>query len=236
MVEALSPAERETLLGFLGYGNPRAPVVFVGMEEGLTETPDYPLLAQLKDRAKLEPLVDLRDSRVHPDKYLRGSRPPIQRTWGVLIRVMLALEKNLAPSNDQIRFYQRDKLGDVRGDSALLELLPLPSRSMLNWAPYDEYFPEFRTRDAYRAIMTKRRISALEAHLVYGPKLVVAYGSGYWPEYRAIFPSIKTWTTSGAFKHGRSGKNTVILMPHPVARTMNGQLTVLSTLIAQVSE
>ena len=91
----LTDQERTNLLEFLGFGNPHASVVFIGMEEGLTETPNYPLLAQLRDRARLSSIADLRDSSVHPDKYLVGPRPPIQRTWDILIRVLFALNGSL---------------------------------------------------------------------------------------------------------------------------------------------
>jgi hypothetical protein len=228
--ELLTSAERARLLTFLGFGNAKAPVVFIGMEEGLTETLDYPLIAQLKDRARLATVADLRDSRVHPGKYLMGSRPPIQSTWNVLIRVLLALEENRRPTNDQVRFYQRDLLGTSGGMSLLLEFMPLPARHIDYWSPYDEYFPEFRNRNAYWQAIAPRRTVQIREHLSYGPDLVIAYGSGYWPQYAELFPSIERWQSRGVFAFGRAGGTAVLMMPHPTARQMNGNREALCEL------
>jgi hypothetical protein len=235
ITQMLTDQERAILLEFLGFGNPRAPIVFIGMEEGLTETPHYPLLAQLKDRARLSAVADLRDSSVHPDKYLVGPRPPIQRTWGILIRVLLALNGKPDPNTDDVRFYQRDELGSLIGQSLLLELLPLPARSVEFWAPYDRYFPEFPTRDEYRRTMMQRRVDYIAKHLSYGPTLVLAYGVGYWNEYKSLFPLVESWTREGVFAYGRYGATAVVLTPHPVARQMNGQQGTLCALVRRVA-
>ena len=218
---ALSESERRSLLSFLGFGNPAAPFVFIGMEEGLTETPDYPLLAQLKDRAKLPPIADLRASGVHPKKYLTGSHPPIQSTWSCLIRVLLALGGNTTPTNDTIRLYQRDILGSFTGESALLEFLPLPARSVANWAPYDSYFRDYPDRRSYFNALKGARAAVIREHLAYMPRLVVLYGSAYWSQYRALFPLVERWESRDLFEHGRSGSTSILLMPHPVSRQMN---------------
>ncbi len=39
---------------------------------------------------------------------LHGSSPPIQSTWGKLIRLLLAF-KGVMPTNDDVRRYQRDE-------------------------------------------------------------------------------------------------------------------------------
>lgn len=230
MQESLTHAERKALLSFLGFGNPRAPFVFIGMEEGLTETPAYPLLAQLRDRAKLPKIADLRASEVHPEKYLMGQRPPIQRTWNALICILLSFCGQTNPSNDTIRFYQRDCLGTLEGQSLLLEFLPLPARSIANWTPYNRYFPEFPDRETYFDLLRQPRAKAIREHLGYGPKLVVAYGSGYWPEYRSLFPLVDRWEARGIFECAHSGPTAIVLMPHPVSRQMNGNRRALCAL------
>lgn len=233
--ETLTPTERIRLLTFLGFGNPRAPYVFIGMEEGLTETLDYPLLAQLKDRASLPAVADLRDSGVHPGKYLFGRHPPIQSTWNVLIRVLLALEGRRERDNDAVRGYQRDALGSYAGTSLLLELMPLPARNMDYWSPYDQYFPQFPSRAAYLHKMIPKRVDAIREYLSYGPRLVIAYGTRYLPEYAGIFPSIARWEERGEFACGRAGQTSVLLMPHPTARQMNGKRSALCDLALELS-
>jgi hypothetical protein len=230
----LTADQRERLLSFLGYGNPKAPFVFVGMEEGLTETLDYPLLAQLRDRAALPAIVDLFDCSIHPGKYLSGARPPIQRTWGTLIAMMLCI-RDKATDNETIRRYQRDQLGRTDGESLLLELMPLPARSMKMWTPYDVLFSDYDCRDSYLHSLEEKRVATIRETLAYGPKLVVLYGIGYWPKYRRIFPEITNWHNEGIFEYARRDATGVILMPHPVARVMNGERDRLCRIAREVT-
>jgi hypothetical protein len=96
-----SGLNKNALLSFLGYGNPTAPAVFVGVEEGFTE--GVPLLDQLRVRSAFPPLIDMHQaSAAHPEKFLSGDRPLIQRTWNLIIRTILALEGNRSPTTDDI--------------------------------------------------------------------------------------------------------------------------------------
>lgn len=60
------------------------------------------------------------------------------------------------------------------------------------------------------------------------------YGSSYWPSYRHIFPSIMTWQRSDVFEYARVGTTGVILMPHPVARSMNVRRDIVCELARKV--
>jgi hypothetical protein len=218
---ALSFAEKSTLVSFLGYGNPKADAVFIGMEEGLSEPPA--LEQQLHQRAKFTKLVDLAQSaEVHAGKFFRGSRPPIQPTWNVIVRLLLALEGVREPTNDDVRFYQRDRLGRTTENGALLELYPLPSLGISSWR-YAELFPEYADRKDYLSKLLPQRIRELQQHLAYGPKLVVAYGVSYVNYYKRIYPQVNTWTSQGPFEVADNNETRIILSPHFTARTMNGQ-------------
>jgi len=61
---------------------------------------------------------------------------------------MLSVRDALA-DNGAVRAYQRDRLGRSDGESLLLELMPLPARSIAHWAPYDLLFENFPNRVAY---------------------------------------------------------------------------------------
>ncbi len=138
--------DRDRLLRFLGFGNPRAEAVFIGMEEGLTLPP--PLDEQLVLRSAFKPMIDLAESaKAHPERYLSGDRPRIQPTWNLIIRILLALDGNRDASADQVRAYQRDRLGRTHERGALLELLPLPAPGISEW-PYAEYSLSMRPGSA----------------------------------------------------------------------------------------
>jgi hypothetical protein len=213
--------DRERLLTFLGFGNPTAEAVFIGMEEGLTLPP--PLEEQLVIRSGFEQLMDLGESaKAHPEKFLSGDRPPIQSTWNPIIRILLALEGVRSASTDEVRAYQRDRLGRTGERGALIELLPLPARGIVDW-PYAEIFPEYPTRERYLAEQKPKRIDLLCKHLAYGPRIVVAYGSQYWGDYKQLFPTHREWQRSGPFEVADDGKTRVVLTPHLTVRQMNGQ-------------
>jgi hypothetical protein len=79
--------DKDALLGFLGYGNAAAPIVFLGMEEGLTIPPS--LEEQLADRSRFPAIIDLAESAsVHAGRFFAGESPPIQSTWNMMIRMV----------------------------------------------------------------------------------------------------------------------------------------------------
>ena len=84
--------------------------------------------------------------------------------------------------------------------------------------------------------MMPRRVDRITKHLAYGPNLVLAYGVGYWNEYKSLFPLVENWTREGVLAHGRYGTTVVVLTPHPVARQMNGQQGTLCALVRRVTD
>jgi hypothetical protein len=194
------------------------------MEEGLVETDDYSLEAQLKDRATLQPIVDVQTALFgRQDPYLSPDIPRIQKTWADLIRVILSVKSGQKPSNEAIRAYQRNELGRARKESLLLELLPLPAPNVSYWDKYLSLFSIYRDREHYRDTLIPKRVLQLSHCLNYEPKLVVAYGTTFWSHYKDIFPQMTTWERNGVFEAGAHARTAVILMPHPVSRQMNGQ-------------
>ena len=82
----------DVIESFVGYGNINAPVVFVGMEEGLAD-PER-LQDDLKYRSTFEPVMDVYEAHLGlaKGKKLFGDRPRGQRTWRVMADVMLHFE------------------------------------------------------------------------------------------------------------------------------------------------
>ena len=69
----LSQDEIDKIVGFLGYGNPCAPVWFIGIEEGLGDANDADLSGNLHARGTFEEVMDL--WRAH--KLLREEGQPV---------------------------------------------------------------------------------------------------------------------------------------------------------------
>ena len=133
---------------FFGYGEATAPVWFIGMEEGgagneqeianrlftwAGEVHQAPMLADLREFH-----IDFGDD----SRFVEGA--PIQSTWRLLMLVMLKLQGQIdnatgeVEARELIRQYQIHEFGRIGSGTAILELMPLPSRSVKDW-PYGEW-------------------------------------------------------------------------------------------------
>lgn len=164
--------------GFYGYGHYAAPYWFIGMEEGSSGKPDE-IPKRIHEwhnrgRAELEDLVDY--SQVIGMGSLVGSPTKIQPTWAGLIKILLSAEGQDL-DKESVRRFQREKLGRKDGTNALLELLPLPSRSLAHWLyAHHSRLPELANRKEYTRIYGPRRAEAIRQRIQqHKPKAVVFY-------------------------------------------------------------
>ncbi len=209
---------------FAGYGNPAAPVWFVGMEEGSGQGLEElrRRLQAWSDRGRL-PLEDL-PAYHHaiglPRHFI--SPWPLQRTWAPLLRCLLAWRGASAALPD-LRRVQAMELGTPLGDTALVELLPLPSPGLAQW-PYGDLAPidpALRDRSSYRATYTAPRTQYLRTLLSRsGAQAVLCYGLGYLEAFEAVADvSLQERRTQGQrWFAGETGGRRVVVAPHPVAR------------------
>lgn len=192
--------------GFIGYGARKAPVVFVGMEEGAEPNDD--LRSWLARRSLLDSIVEL------------TPQVRTQRTWRPMCDLMLRREGNSAPSLADRQRYQFERLGRATSDTLLTELMPYPSNSMRVW-PYKE-FGRYADRESYMRDCLARRIELLRATLSLAPRdLIVCYGKGHWPHFRKLFDG--PWVATGEFEIGKFGASRVVLAPHFSGRAFNSE-------------
>jgi hypothetical protein len=157
----------------------------------------------------------------------------IQRTWRGMCYIMLGLEKKKIDT-ESIRNYQADYLGRFQGNTLLCELMPIPKPRINDWG-YEKLIPQFTSRDEYFQVVKPRRIKYLR-NLInqYRPKIVIGYGQGknetYWQAYKELFPNIK-FLQSGQFLVARDKNMVVVLTDHFTARTMNGKLDEVVSII-----
>lgn len=117
----------ERVLSFIGYGNPNAPVWFIGQEEGIPD--DAGAREHLKTRATFTQYMDCRTAHaalgIHHLHGLEGTPVKVQRTWLLMSQLMLCIQgKSL--SRKAIAEYQARSLGASDGSTLLAELMPLP--------------------------------------------------------------------------------------------------------------
>jgi hypothetical protein len=216
---------REFMDNFFGYGNLRAPVWFIGMEEGGGKTKDEIADRLNTWRGDKANCLEVEDFTVKDlaefhiairDATRFTGNVAIQPTWSKLMRTLL-VAKGITPTKELLRDYQKTKLGRCGGDAALLELMPLPRRSMTEWE-YDTWsdLAELRTFATYDSDVRPKRIAALSALIdKHKPPAVIFYGTGYTAHWEAIagmrFPQ-------GDYPRVAGTSPLYMLLPHPASR------------------
>lgn len=207
MLEEIT-AKARAAQNWFGYGQWPARYWFVGMEPGGSDEQDlsYESWAGLG-------APELLDCKEHHDDWnARGGiprarwhdpYPPIQPTWGPLIRLLLSFQ-NRDTSDDSLRDYQRDCWGMADGETAVLELSALHAQNM--------------SVDVERTLHRAERIGVLKSRLAeYAPAFAVFYGATYRDEYAKI---------AGAFNAEGwcwNGSTLCVLTQHPAYRYAPGE-------------
>lgn len=209
--------------GFYGYGTYSASCWLIGMEEGGSGTfdeMDY-RLRTWESRGSLE-LDDVgafqqRTGDQKLDRWFQPN-PPLQPTWKQLIRLFLC-SRGIAPHLETIRSYQSGVLGRSQGDTALLELLPLPSPSTDEW-PYAMHseLSYLQSRRLYRERVLASRSSRLQARIrEHAPQFVVFYSLTYRESWTRIAGAAFQPTALEGFYLGTCGTTLLALTKHPTA-------------------
>ena len=180
---------RERIRNFWGYGNLNSDVWFVGMEEGYNETNEI-LFERFKATAHAAVFDIYEDLKVDPGHvYWFEESAPTQPTYRPLIYIHRFLQTGVEPTIEEIREYQIRKFGRKTADHAVLELMPLPSKSIKesDWLYADSGVYGLSTRKEYLATYKSTRVRELHALIQeHKPKLVLFYSRGYLPDWQQI--------------------------------------------------
>jgi hypothetical protein len=210
---------------FIGYGRIDAPVVFVGMEEGLADP--SALGMDLALRSQFKPVMDLEQAHrgIANGEALFSDSPRRQPTWRVMADLMLRFEgRDFADAADRAnarRTYRAKNLGREDGKSLLTELLPYPNPRTRDWL----YADRFETRDDYEEVILPPRVTLLQGVLTgFKRSAVVCYGKGAWDNYKSLFPNVQweeTQTACGRFACADWGGVPVTLTNHFSSKCFN---------------
>jgi hypothetical protein len=184
---------------WFGYGRWAAPYWFVGMEPG---GEDDARVYETWNELGAPELLDLKaHSEKCEDMRWLVEHPPLQATWKQLIRMALGYEE--APSDtEDVRRYQRDRLGRSDADTLLIEL------SAVNAPSLSAHVAERESHRAERIATIRRRMEENR------PKFVVFYGVGYRGEYEKVVGG--PFDGDGYRWHGTT---LCALVRHPAARS-----------------
>lgn len=213
---------------FLGYGNLDSHIWFIGMEEGGNDDED-----DLKNRflrTNNKRVVDIQDGtkdiKVH-SKWFSQEKPPLQRTWSKLIRILLVLNSEKGDDREKIREFQKNCFARKDSNHCILELMPLPCKSTKDkdWH-YGKYGIDYlKTRKEYLEEITRKRIILFKEIINQNnPETVIFYSFTYknkWEEIigysfeKILFPSLNN--DKYIYFHD-SAKTKYFVIPHPTAR------------------
>lgn len=120
--------------GFFGYGSLSGAYWLVGIEErggDTLEDVDARLRAwDSRGRLELEDVFEFSEKAGQGRWF--GPKARLQRTWANFIRIVLGAE-GLDAGREKVRQYQSRHFGRAGGETCLVNLMPLPSRSCNEW-------------------------------------------------------------------------------------------------------
>ena len=212
----------EYMENFFGYGNLNGNYWFIGMEEGGGDSFEeiHSRISQWDNRGR-EMLEDLYNYHIdiNVPKWFRD-KAPLQSTWNRLIRILLTYNEQ-EPDKEKVREYQIERLGRMDSDTALLELMPLPSPSTNHWLYADiSDNPSLQNRDIYLLEIGKYRIEKLKQLITeYNPKFVIFYGIGYLGRWMEIIGKQVTQKSIAgkSVYFGKIDGTAIAITQHPTA-------------------
>nr|WP_314899159.1 hypothetical protein [uncultured Deefgea sp.] len=186
------------LHNFFGYGNLKAPIWFIGMEEGGgKDLAEAQARIEAWQRLGAGDVIDLVTYHrvIDKSKYFDRARPPTQPTWRGLIRILLGYQRYKRADIEAIRDFQANMFGTPNSNHCLLELMPLASRRITSWiyTPWAEehQYTMLQNRRAYRNQLEPQRINTLATKIRnYRPRNVVFYGRTYLPSWKSIVQAV----------------------------------------------
>jgi hypothetical protein len=146
-----------------------------------------------------------------------GPAPRLQSTWSQAIRIVLG-SCGMEPSRADVACYQANQFGRARGNTCILNLLPLPAPSPQHWIYADcSEIAWLSDRDSYRESILTRRVEYLSGQIeTRNPRYVVFFGIAhreYWEEiaghrFDLVAPGV--FAATGDY-------TTFLIAKHPVA-------------------
>lgn len=210
------------LKNFWGYGNLKSSIWLIGMEEGLGKNEGFPLERfQVTDGKSV---VDITDNIETDHKRWFKSKASTQPTYRKLIYILLYLELKRKPTIEEIRDFQINEFGRTESNHAILELMPLPAKSIkkTDWIYQDMPLIGLTDREEYLASYKPNRVQALRLLIEqYQPKLVLFYSRTYLKDWQSIILPKQFKEVIPGKLHSVKIKNTVYAVTaHPTSRGM----------------
>jgi hypothetical protein len=217
---------RNRIKSFWGYGNLNSPYWLIGMEEGYNvETED--LYKRFK-ASEGKQICDVADLKIDAGSYgLFAEGAPLNRTYRRLIQMMLYAETKKHPDKEALRDFQITKLGRSDSNNAILELMPLPSKSInpKDWLYAETGIKGLGSRKEYLETYKDERIQALRSLIEqYKPKYVICYSLSYQEDWHKLTDKPFIEVNPRRLYLAKDGETTIAITPHSVAQGLSNRV------------
>lgn len=222
---------------FWGYGNLDGDVWFVGMEEGCDGS--IPNLIKRFESTAHTAVVDIHADMQDNEEHLRWFQKgaPTQSTYRRLIYLLLYFQHKQTPTLEDIREYQINNFGRTKSNHALLELMPLPARSLKakDWIYGDSGVEGLSSRREYLKRYKPERIKRLrELIQQHKPKVVICYSMVYLEDWKQITDASFQEVIPKKLYRAKDDHTVYAVVPHSVARGMsNNDWAQIATIITE---
>lgn len=214
---------RERIKNFWGYGNLHGDVWFVGMEEGYNDQNES-LEERLKATAGAQVFDVYESLKVDPGHvFWFEDGAPTQATYRRIIYIYLYAKNGVEPTIEDIRQFQIQELGRSHANHALLELMPLPSKSIRpkDWIYTDFGIEGLSSRREYLNVYKPQRVQALHALIrKHKPKMVLFYSLLYLKDWESVVGSPLDEILPRKLYTKKNDDTLYVVVPHSVARSM----------------
>ena len=211
---------KERIKNFWGYGNLNSDVWFVGMEEGCDGSISK-LIKRFEATSSGEVFDicdDMQGDADHMAWFKEGA--PTQATYRKLIYLLLYFQTSKEPSLEDIRQYQISHFGRKNNDHAVLELMPLPARSLKekDWVYASSGIEGLSSRREYLKKYKPERIKRL-CELIQGhkPKVVICYSMVYLEDWMQIITAQFQEVIPKKLHVAKDDSTIYAIVPHSVA-------------------
>ena len=215
---------QERIKNFWGYGNLNSQYWFIGMEEGYNESNE--ILLDRFTATTHQQVYDIYDDlKVDPSHVSWfEDRAPIQPTYRRLIEMMVYAETGSHPDKEAIREFQIKQLGRKKSNHALLELMPLPSKSIAkkDWLYAESGVDGLSSRknylETYKSVRTEALRNLIQEHK---PKYVICYSLSYQEDWQQLTDAPFIEVNPRRLYLAKDGDTTIAITPHSVAQGLS---------------
>jgi len=212
---------KERIKNFWGYGNLESDIWFVGMEEGFNEKTEdlYKRIKATEGKQIADVYEDLKIDAGSVKMFEEGAGS--NKTYRPLIFIQLYLQNKMVPTLDQIKAFQINYFGRKNSDNAVLELMPLPSKSVAkeDWLYKETSIEGLESRKSYLEMYKPLRVQALKELIQeHKPKLVLFYSKTYMEDWKNIADSEYIEQIPILLQTAKNHDTLLAVVPHPVSQ------------------